>query len=116
GLDEDCSGADETSAPAPPARPDHPAASSVGRFSQGLSVILITVDTLRADLGYAGYGRAISPNLDALAAESTVFDRAYSLASYTGKSMGPMLLGKYPSETRRTFSHFDQFDDSETFV
>ena len=36
-----------------------------------------------------------------LAARSAVFDRAYALASYTGKSVGPLLIGKYPSETKR---------------
>ena len=32
------------------------------------NVVLITVDTLRADLGFAGYPRPVSPNIDALAA------------------------------------------------
>lgn len=115
GKDEDCSGTDEvvSSAVVSPARP--PAARGA-RLPAGLSLVLITVDTLRADLGFSGYSRPISPNLDALAARSVVFDRAYSLASYTGKSMGPLLLGKYPSETHRNFGHFDRFDPEETFV
>ena len=75
---------------------------------QGLNVILITVDTLRADLGYAGNPKPLSPNLDELAARSVVFDRAYSLASYTGKSVGPLLIGKYPSETHRGWGHFNR--------
>ena len=76
----------------------------------------MTVDTLRADLGFAGNPRPLSPNIDALARRGVVFERAYSLASYTGKSIGPLLLGKYPSETRRTFEHFDRFGAEETFV
>ena len=53
--------------------------------------------------------KPVSPNLDALAARSVVFDRAYSLASYTGKSVGPLLIGKYPSETHRGWGHFNKF-------
>jgi arylsulfatase A-like enzyme len=30
--------------------------------------------------------------------------------------MGPMLIGKYPSETHRSFEHFDRFSSEETFV
>src|SRR6478609_3681877 len=64
------------------------------KSKRGLNVVLITVDTLRSDLGFAGYPRPVTPNLDALAAKSTVFERAYSMASYTAKSVGPMMIGK----------------------
>ena len=51
------------------------------------SVLLITVDTLRADrLGCYGYGRDTTPNLDRLAAESARFPRAYSHAPFTAPS------------------------------
>lgn len=121
GIDEDCSGADDVATPSP----EPAAATSAGSGARawvtahhpgGLSLVLVTVDTLRADLGFAGNPRPISPHLDALAADSVVFEHAYSLASYTGKSVGPMLLGKYPSETRRSFEHFDRFAPEETFV
>jgi arylsulfatase A-like enzyme len=43
----------------------------------GLSVLLVTIDTLRADhLSSYGYGRATSPNLDALALRGTLFEQA----------------------------------------
>jgi arylsulfatase A-like enzyme len=58
----------------------------------------------------------VSPNLDAFAARSVVFDRAYSLASYTGKSLGPLLIGKYPSETHRNWGHFNRFSNEDLFV
>ena len=42
-------------------------------------LLLLTVDTLRADhLGAYGSERSLTPNLDALAAESLVFDTAYA--------------------------------------
>jgi arylsulfatase A-like enzyme len=117
GVDEDCSGADltkrivEALAPAPEA-----VKVDERLFPKDLNVVLITVDTLRFDLGYAGYQRPISPNIDALAARSVVFDRAYALASYTGKSIGPMLIGKYGEETNRNWGHFNKFSEADTFL
>ena len=62
------------------------------------SVILITIDTLRADhLSGAGYGRRTSPHLDRLAQEGTSFDWALSPTSYTRPSHASMLTGLDPS-------------------
>lgn len=117
GIDEDCSGADLTR------RTVDALAPTVGitkidrkLVPDDLNVVLITIDTLRSDLGFTGYKRPISPNIDALAARSVVFDNAYSLASYTGKSVGPMLIGKYGSETNRNWGHFNKFNESDTFL
>ena len=116
GVDEDCSGADAPAhAPAPHAPPP-PRVSARDLLPKGLNVILITVDTLRADLGYAGNPRPVSPHLDALAERSTIFERAYSLASYTGKSVGPLLIGKYPSETHRGWGHFNRYTGKDILV
>lgn len=116
GRDEDCSGSDEPAiappAPAAGAAPAAPAAT----LPKDLNVVLITIDTLRWDLGYMGYGRPVSPNLDALAARSVVFENAYALASYTAKSLGPMLIGKYAGETDRGWAHFNRFPKSEPFL
>jgi choline-sulfatase len=117
GVDEDCSGADLTKKVLDLlATPEKPVAVDASLVPDDLNVILITIDTLRSDLGFAGYKRPVSPNLDALAARSTVFENAYALASYTGKSVGPMLIGKYGSETNRNWGHFNKFSDADTFV
>jgi choline-sulfatase len=117
GIDEDCSGAD-LPLPSPP-----PAASSSGTASgpavpdRDYNLIFITVDTLRAaDMGFLGYDKPTTPNLDALAAESVVFDDAYALASYTGKALAPMLIGKYPSETLRDGGHFNRYFNGNEFL
>ncbi len=117
GEDENCSGSDLTlvgTAP-PEAAPEE---KVVGAIPEGANFLLLTIDTLRYDLGYTGAHKnsKLSPNLDKLAADSTVFERAYSLASYTSKSLGPMMIGRYPSETARTFEHFDRFPKTIPFV
>ncbi len=59
-------------------------------------VLLLVIDTLRADrLGCYGYGRPTSPNLDRLAAEGVLFERASAQSSWTLPSMSSMLAGKY---------------------
>jgi arylsulfatase A-like enzyme len=121
GRDEDCSGADARPELAARARsgpgPTGDAhALALASVLPGLNVVLLTVDTLRYDLGYAGNPRRVSPELDRLAAEGVVFERAYSLASYTAKSLPPMLIGRYSSETHRGWSHFNRFEKSDPFL
>jgi arylsulfatase A-like enzyme len=119
GIDEDCSGADmplpqplATVAPGRAGAPARPAA-----LERDFNLILLTVDTLRAgECGFLGYGQPTTPNLDALAAESVVFDRAYAMASYTGKALAPMLIGRYPSETLRDGGHFNTYAAGNTFL
>jgi len=58
------------------------------------NVLLLVGDTLRSDrLGCYGYPRDTSPNIDALAARGTVYERAYSQASWTVPSMISMFSG-----------------------
>ena len=61
------------------------------------SVILITIDTVRADrMGFLGSPRGLTPQLDALASQSIVFERAYSQAPLTPVSHATILTGTYP--------------------
>jgi arylsulfatase A-like enzyme/cytochrome c-type biogenesis protein CcmH/NrfG len=63
----------------------------------GWSVLLITIDTLRADrLGFAGYGPAETPNLDRLAEEGIVFEGAIAAGPVTLPSHATILTGLYP--------------------
>jgi choline-sulfatase len=120
GVDEDCSGADlsKSALAALAALPPAPTVKKeeAAKIPKDLNIVLITIDTLRADLGYMGYGRPITPNIDKLAERSRVFERAYALASYTGKSLGPMLIGKYGSETHRNWGHSNTFSKEDTFL
>ncbi|HKJ25277.1 MAG TPA: sulfatase [Myxococcota bacterium] len=61
-------------------------------------VILILVDTLRADaLGAYGADPSPSPFLDAFAEGSVVFERAVSQAQWTAPSVSSLLSSLYPS-------------------
>ena len=63
------------------------------------AVVLISIDTLRADhLPVYGYTKGRTPVLDALAKESVVFDRAYSHAPQTLPAHTSMLTGLLPFE------------------
>ncbi len=68
------------------------------RGAAGHNVLLITLDTTRADhLGCYGYAAARTPALDALAGRGVRFVRAYAPAPLTLPSHGTILTGLYPA-------------------
>jgi arylsulfatase A-like enzyme/Flp pilus assembly protein TadD len=69
------------------------------------NVVLITVDTTRADrMGFLGSTRGLTPNLDAMAKQAVVFSRAYSHVPLTTASHTTILTGTYPQ-----FNHVNDF-------
>jgi len=61
------------------------------------SVILITLDTVRADrMGFLGSKRGLTPEIDALARQGVVFEETYSQAPLTPVSHATILSGTYP--------------------
>ncbi len=72
-----------------------PAASAVDL--SGHNLLLITVDTLRADrLGVYGDTRAETPRLDALARRGVRFESAYSPVPLTLPAHSTLFTGRYP--------------------
>lgn len=69
------------------------------RFAEPPNLLLIVVDTLRADhLSFHGYERNTTPQLtELLAAGGIVFENAYAPASWTAPSMASILTGLDPS-------------------
>ncbi len=62
------------------------------------NVLLVVVDTLRADhLGCYGHPFDTSPHLDALATEAIVFDRAHAPAPRTAASHASLFTSTYPA-------------------
>lgn len=61
------------------------------------NIVVVGVDTLRPDhLGCYGYHRPTSPALDALAAESVVFDSAFAAGIPTTPAFTTLLTGLHP--------------------
>lgn len=71
------------------------------------NIILVTVDTTRADrMGFLGSNRGVTPNLDGLARQGIVFEYAYSQAPLTPVSHATIFTGTYPQfHTVRDFGH-----------
>ncbi len=66
-------------------------------------VILVVVDTLRADrVGATGGPRGLTPFLDELAAQGTVFRHAYAACSWTNPSVASLMTSRYPSQHQVT--------------
>ncbi len=64
------------------------------------SVLLVTLDTTRADhLGAYGATNGATPRLDELAARGVVFERAYAVAPMTLPAHTAMLTGLLPTRT-----------------
>lgn len=69
----------------------------LGAAADPPSVVLITLDTVRADrMGFLGSTRGLTPQLDALARQGVVFEHSYSQAPLTPVSHATILTGTYP--------------------
>jgi len=79
-----------------PAPADAPTGPAISR--PGSPVFLITIDAMRHDRlipGASGRQRRVAPHLDALAARSVVFERAYTPIPHTSYAVTSLLTGKY---------------------
>ncbi|MFP6615198.1 MAG: sulfatase-like hydrolase/transferase, partial [Candidatus Hydrogenedentota bacterium] len=81
------------------------------------NVVIISVDTLRVDhLGMYGHPQNTSPNLDALALESLVFDDMLTEIPLTGPSFCSMMSSLYPRVTGATRNGLRLPDDVEAIA
>jgi arylsulfatase A-like enzyme/Tfp pilus assembly protein PilF len=72
-------------------------ACSVPVFATAPNIVLITVDTARADqMGFLGSKDGLTPNLDGLARQSMVFAHTYAQVPLTTPSHASILTGTYP--------------------
>lgn len=75
-------------------------------------VLLIVVDTLRADyVGACGSDLGLTPEIDALAEDSLVFENAMAASSWTRPSIASMFTGQYPTAVD-VLTKQDVLDDS----
>ena len=106
-------------APTPPGSPPPSAAAAPPSAStppttpprppRDCNVILLSIDSLRADMPWSGYPRPIAPNLTAFGAKAVRYNHAYSVSSYTAMSLGGLLAGRLPSELVRSGYFFGTY-------
>jgi arylsulfatase A-like enzyme len=83
--------------PAPLAPDDARRGDALRRALQGRNVVLVILDAARArQFGAYGYGRATTPEIDRIAREGVVFERAYTPAVYTLSAMSSLWTSQYP--------------------
>ena len=92
------------SAAAPPAAPPKDA-----------NVIVLSIDSLRADMPWSGYPRSIAPRLTELEGKAVSFTRAHAVSSYTSMSLGGLLAGRLPSELNRSGYFFGTYKNDLFF-
>jgi choline-sulfatase len=102
--------------PGPSATPAGSDRPPLERPAEPLNVILLTIDSLRTDVPWLGYGRPIAPYLTALAKESVVYSNAYAASSYTAKSVATMLSGRFASSLYRDGRFFARYAASNRFL
>ena len=77
------------------------AAAATLACSEPLDVLLISVDTLRADrLSGYGYARPTSPRVDAFLESAVLFEDAHANAAWTLPSLASLLTSTYPATHR----------------
>jgi arylsulfatase A-like enzyme len=88
--------------------------SACGGGSPPPNVVLVTVDTLRADrLNPYGYRASATPNVERLARDGIVFDRAFCEATWTIPSIASVMTALYPFE-HGVEAVGSRLDESET--
>ncbi len=118
----------KTDPPAPkPSAPPASAAASVAAApsasaaaaaepARPRNVLFLTIDSLRAEMPWTGYPRPIAPNLTALAEKCTTYTNAYSVSSYTAKSVAAFLTGRLPSTLYRSGFFFASYSSANHFM
>ncbi len=80
------------------------AAFGCAREKRRPSILLVTLDTTRADhLSCYGYAKPTSPNVDRLAADSIRYVNAYATSSWTLPTHASLFTGKLPTAHGATF-------------
>ena len=75
------------------------------------NVLFIAVDDLRPELGCYGQEEILSPHIDKLAGQGTLFNRAYCQVAVCGASRASLMTGLRP--TRKRFLSYNTFAEKD---
>ncbi|MET0555402.1 MAG: sulfatase [Vicinamibacteria bacterium] len=82
--------------------------AAVAKQAAGMNVVLLVLDAARAQqFGCYGYGRPTTPEIDRIAADGVVFERAFTPAVYTLGAMSSVWTSQYPDRHHATVSYAD---------
>ena len=90
-----------------------PTSDAAPAASGRTNVLFIVVDNLRPALGAYGNKEVVTPRIDALAANSTLFSRAFCQEAWCSPSRNSFLTGRAPDETK-AYNFRDSFRMSAT--
>jgi arylsulfatase A-like enzyme len=99
----------------PPAADAEAPASAPGASLANANVVVLSIDSLRADMPWAGYPRPIAPRLTELEKRAVSYTHAYAISSYTSMSLGGFLGGRLPSELKRSGFFFGKYPADDLF-
>lgn len=77
------------------------------------NILILTIDSLRADKIYGNDKRSLTPNIDSLIKKGVYFTQAISTSDATGLSLGSIFTASYPFKTGIT--HFNYNPDASTY-
>ncbi len=87
-------------------------ALSLSLFAERPNVLIIGIDDLRTELNCYGATHIHSPNIDRLASEGTLFERAYCQYAICGPSRSSMFTGLRP-DTVKAYNNKTHFRDTQ---
>ena len=89
-------------------------AKTINSAAKGYNLLVITLDTLRADrVGVYGYAPAKTPNLDFLAKNGVMYENCYTPVPLTLPAHSSIFTGKYPIAHRVRGNGMYMLPDSE---
>ena len=99
--------------PAPPAAPESsPALEELSTRLARAGVLLIVLDAAAArHFSSYGYERETTPEIDRLAADGILFERAYTPASFTGQAMASLWTSQHPEQHHHGVSPRDRLPE-----
>ncbi len=99
----------------PAALPLSAALGDKAGVARGANLLLVTLDTTRADrLGCYGNGQILTPAVDRLAREGLLFEQALAVAPTTLPTHSSIMTGRYPAHHTARVNGFFRLPEEET--